>query len=117
MTHCMNGHGLFYGWCTLAGRLDVGEMRIGVVDDPRLASVSTCAFSAQGTCWMVKGSIWGMGGEVRALKTGLHLSVDLESNQLRATALPIRLCISFIIEGEFISRMALIWRGCASISR
>ncbi|KAI5349225.1 hypothetical protein L3X38_002112 [Prunus dulcis] len=55
------------------------------------------------------------GGEVRALKNGLHLSVDFERNRLRAAALLVRLCISFTVEGDFISRMALIWRGCASI--
>ncbi|CAL8163985.1 unnamed protein product [Prunus armeniaca] len=43
-----------------------------------------------------------------ALKNGLHLPVDLERNQLRVAALPVRLCISFTVESEFISRMALI---------
>ncbi|KAI5344504.1 hypothetical protein L3X38_012381 [Prunus dulcis] len=51
----------------------------------------------------------GTGFESRgALKNGLHLSVDHERNRLRAVALPVKLCISFTVEGDFISRMALI---------
>ncbi|KAI5349648.1 hypothetical protein L3X38_002537 [Prunus dulcis] len=57
----------------------------------------------------------GTSFESRGGENGLHLSIDFERNQLRAAALPVRLCISFTMEGDFISRMALIWRGCASI--
>ncbi|KAI5323668.1 hypothetical protein L3X38_032740 [Prunus dulcis] len=50
-------------------------------------------------------------------KIGFESRGDLEWNRLRAPALPVRLCISFTVEGDFISRMALICRGCASIPR
>ncbi|KAI5313493.1 hypothetical protein L3X38_042669 [Prunus dulcis] len=42
----------------------------------------------------------------RALKNDLHL--DLERNRLRAAALFVRLCISFVVAGDFMLSIALI---------
>ena len=52
-----------------------------------------------------------------ALKKGLHRSVDLERKRLRAAACPVKLWISFKVVGDFISRIAWICLGCASIPR
>lgn len=43
-----------------------------------------------------------------AEKKGLHLSRDRERNRLRAAALPVKLCISFTILGDYISMIAVI---------
>ena len=45
----------------------------------------------------------------------MHLSVAFEMNLLKATTLPMRDCISLIIFGEDISRMALTFLGFSSI--
>lgn len=46
----------------------------------------------------------------------LHLSVDRERKRLSAITFPVRLCIFFIVLGDFISMNALIWSVLASIS-
>ena len=51
----------------------------------------------------------------RTLKNGKHLSVALETNLLRAATRPVRDCTSLIFCGGFISRIALIFSGLASI--
>ena len=52
-----------------------------------------------------------------ALKKGLHLSVDHDKKPLRAAARPVKLWIFFKVVGDFISRIARICLGCASIPR
>lgn len=48
----------------------------------------------------------------RVLKKGKHLSIALEINLLRATILPVSVCLSFMIFREVISSMAYIFSGC-----
>ncbi|CAL2239310.1 unnamed protein product [Prunus armeniaca] len=60
------------------------------------------------TAWYMNKSSPRTGFESRGREVSLHLSVDLERNWLRAATLPVRLCISFTVEDDFISRMALI---------
>ncbi|KAM0986148.1 hypothetical protein ACFX2I_013273 [Malus domestica] len=50
-----------------------------------------------------------------ALKNGLHRSVNNERKQLKAATRPVKLWISFKVVGDFISRIARIFLGCASI--
>ncbi|KAM2339666.1 hypothetical protein ACFX1X_019213 [Malus domestica] len=52
-----------------------------------------------------------------ALKKGLHRSLDRERKRLRAAARPVKLWISFKVVGDFISMIAWICLGCASIPR
>ena len=51
----------------------------------------------------------------KTLKNGKHLSVALETNLLRVATHPIRDWTSLILCGGFISRIALIFFGFASI--
>ena len=51
----------------------------------------------------------------RTLKNDKHLSVALETNLLKAVTRPVRNWTSLILYGGFISRIALIFSGFASI--
>ncbi|KAM1497265.1 hypothetical protein ACFX11_031707 [Malus domestica] len=52
-----------------------------------------------------------------ALKKGLHQSMGHERKRLRAAARPVKLWIFFKVVEDFISRIAQICLGCASIPR
>ncbi|KAM2706140.1 hypothetical protein EV1_035261 [Malus domestica] len=52
-----------------------------------------------------------------ALKKGAHMSVALEMNLVKAATLPVRLWMSFEVIGYFMSRIALIFSGLASMPR
>lgn len=48
-------------------------------------------------------------------KKACHLSVVVDMNRFRAASFPVKLCASLIVQGDFISVIARIFSGLASI--